>query len=120
MPADQVVAFITGTGWNQKGKRGQHAEAIEYYAVAASIAPTAQARAMPNFFWGYALFKQALEQQKPGTLQSARASLPNFQKARQLLEAASGYQEQEATRRQLLGQVDEYINIQELLIKRGR
>jgi hypothetical protein len=75
---------------------------------------------MPNFFWGYALFKQAIKQQEPGTLQSARASLPNFQKAKQLLEAASGYQEQDATRRQLLGQVDEFINIQELLIKRGR
>jgi superkiller protein 3 len=120
MPADQVVTFIAGTGWNQKGKKEQHAEAIQYYELASSLAPTAQARAMPNFFWGYALFKQAIKQQEPGTLQSARASLPNFQKAKQLLEAASGYQEQDATRRQLLGQVDEFINIQELLIKRGR
>jgi tetratricopeptide (TPR) repeat protein len=120
MPAEEVVRYIAGTGWNEKGKQEQHAEAIKYYELAASLAPTAQARAMPNFFWGYAVFKQAIVQQEPSTAASARASLPNFQRAKELLQAASGYQEQEATRQNLISQVNDYIAIQEALIKRGR
>lgn len=120
MPVGDVVTFIAGTGWNEKGKGGQHQEAIKYYELASSVASTAQQRAMPNFFHGYALFQIAIKQNEPSTAASARASLPTFRRAKELLEAAAGYQEQEATRQQLIGQVNEYIVIQEALIKRGR
>ncbi len=120
MPADEVVNFIAGNGWNQKGKNDQHREAIKYYELAAELAPTAQVRAMPNFFHGFALLKIGIEQQNPSTLESARASLPTFQRAKQLLEGAAGYQAQESTRQTLLSNVNDYIAIQEALIKRGR
>lgn len=120
MPAEEVVNFIAGNGWNEHGKAERHQQAIKYYELAAELAPTAQVRAMPSFFHGYALLKIGIEQQNPSTVASARASLPTFQRAKQLLEAGAGYQAQEATRQTLLSNVNDYIAIQEALIKRGR
>lgn len=120
MPVEEVVRFIAGTGWNEYGKPGNHQEAIKYYELAEELAPNAQARAFPSFFHGYALLQIGIQQQNPSTVESARASLPTFQRAKQLLDAAAGYQEQEQTRQQLLSNVNDYIAIQEALIKRGR
>lgn len=120
MPAEEVVNFIAGTGWNEKGKSDQHRDAIKYYELAEELAPTAQVRAMPNFFHGFALLRIGIEQQNPSTVASARASLPTFQEAKRRLEGAAGYQSQESTRQQLLSNVNDYIAIQEALIKRGR
>lgn len=117
---DEMASIIAGMGWNEKGKNNEHAEAIKYYELAKSLAPTAQARAMPNFFHGYAVFQQAIAAQAPSTAASAQRSLPLFQRAKELLEAGAGYQQQETTRQQLISQVNDYIEIQNALIRRGR
>lgn len=116
----ELAEMIAGMGWNEKGKNNQHNEAIKYYELAKELAPTAQARAMPNFFHGYAVFQQAIAVQEPSTAASAQRALPMFRRAKELLEAAAGYQQQEQTRQTLISQVNDYIEIQDALIRRGR
>jgi tetratricopeptide (TPR) repeat protein len=119
MDGNELARMIAGIGWNEKGKTDQHEAAIAYYDIARQFATNDQTGGMINFFHGYAVLKQAIQVQEPSTVASARRSLPMFQRAKELLQAASAYTEQASTRSQLLGQVDQFIEIQELLIKRG-
>lgn len=119
MDTNELARMVAGIGWNEKGKSDQHEAAIAYYDIARQFAESDQAKAMINFFHGYAVMKQAIAAQEPGTVASARRSLPMFQRAKDLLQGSAAYQEQAATRNQLLGQIDQFIEIQELLIKRG-
>jgi tetratricopeptide (TPR) repeat protein len=118
LTGDQIAENLAGTGYNEHARNNRHEQAITYYEIAARFAQ--ERRPMVNFFHGYSLLKIGERQQEPGTRQSAERSLPTFQRAKQLLEAARGYQEQEALRQQLLADTNTFIEIQELLIRRGR
>jgi tetratricopeptide (TPR) repeat protein len=119
MDTNELARMIAGIGWNEKGKADQHEDAIAYYDIARQFAQNDQATAMINFFHGFAVMKQAIAAQAPSTVASARRSLPMFQRAKEMLQNSAAYTEQAATRSQLLGQIDQFIEIQELLIKRG-
>jgi tetratricopeptide (TPR) repeat protein len=116
---DQIARMIFGQGYNGRAKARQYDAAIAYYNVAREFASEAATKGMINFFHGHALFQKALDVQKPSTAASARASLPLFREARRYLEQAGAYTDQAATRTQLLGNIDQYIEIQNALIKRG-
>lgn len=116
---DQIARMIFAQGYNGRAKAKQYDAAISYYNVAREFATTDHTKAMINFFHGHALFQKALDVQKPSTAASARASLPLFQEARRHLQNAGAYTEQASTRTQLLGNIDQYIDIQNALIKRG-
>lgn len=120
MDGDEIARLIAGIGYNEKAKNKQHAEAIAYYEIAREFATGDAAKAFVNFFHGFSLLNQAIGVNEPNTVASARESLPMFQRAKELLQAAGAYTEQAATRTQLMQQADQYIEIQELLIKRGR
>ena len=119
MDGDELARLIAGIGYNEKAKNKQHGEAIQYYEIARQFATGDQAKAFVNFFHGFSLLNQAIGVNEPNTVASARQSLPMFQRAKELLQAAAAYSEQAATRQQLIQQADQYIEIQELLIKRG-
>lgn len=117
--SDNIARMIFGQGYNGRAKARQYDAAIAYYNVAREFATEAATKGMINFFHGHALFQKALDVQKPSTAASARASLPMFQEARRYLEQAGAYSDQAATRTQLLQNIDQYIDIQNALIKRG-
>lgn len=116
---DDLARPIFAQGYNNHHKNKRFDTAISYYNVAREFATSSATTGMINFFHGYALFQKALEMQKPSTVASARASLPVFQEARRWLDQAGGYTEQAQQRQQLLQNVDQYIEIQNALIKRG-
>lgn len=82
--------------------------------------PNDNIRRKLDFWHGFGLLQRNIEVQDPGTLQSARSSLPGFQEARRLLAGSGNYaSEVNVNLTQLLTDVDTYIQIQELLIQRG-
>lgn len=116
---DELARPIFAQGYNNHHKAKRYDTAISYYNVAREFATGSATKGMINFFHGYALFQKGLDVQKPSTVASARASLPLFQEARRYLEQAGGYTEQAQQRQQLLQNIDQYIEIQNALIKRG-
>jgi tetratricopeptide (TPR) repeat protein len=121
MDGNELSRMIAGMGFRDKAQKEQHGEAIQYYEIARQFATDEAAKGYVNYFHGYSVLKQAIAAQEPSTLASARASLPMFQRAKSLLQSATGLPaEQQRSRAQLIDQTDQFIEIQELLIQRGR
>ncbi len=75
-----------------------------------------------DFWLGYSLLQRATAAQAPQTVQSAQSALPMFQRARSLLAGARAYDQRQGGRMQvgqLVQATDQYIAIQEAVIKRG-
>lgn len=115
-----IARMIAVTAYNGKAKAEQHDEAIALYEIAAEFAEDAESTAMVSFFHGYSLMKQAIVLQEPGTVESARRTLPMFQRARVMIEAGEAYPGSASSRAGLLKDIDTFIQIQEALIRRGR
>ena len=74
-----------------------------------------------NFWHAFSLYRKAVVDQEPNTLQSAQATLPAFQQALELLGDVGGYPASvNLNLPELQGNVGTYIEIQEAIIKRGR
>jgi tetratricopeptide (TPR) repeat protein len=74
-----------------------------------------------NFWHGWSLFQTGMEKQKPGTVASAKAALPNFEAALKLFQNVGNYPRTAAKLdpKQLLDNTNTYIDIQKAIIKRG-
>ncbi len=74
-----------------------------------------------NFWHGYSLYQEALNEQKPATVATAKSTLPKFQQALSLLQQVGDYPKTvNVNMEQFLTGVNTYIEIQEAIIKRGR
>jgi len=74
-----------------------------------------------NFWHGFSLYRLAMQEQEPQTLQTAQTSLAKFQEAVRLFERSGNYPASvNVNVDQLLGNANTYIEIQEAIIKRGR
>ena len=78
-----------------------------------------------NFWRAYALYEQAVEQERPQTLQTAQLTLPKFREAARLfaLPGVGAYAQARnmaGNLQQLRDATQQYIEIQEVLIERGR
>jgi tetratricopeptide (TPR) repeat protein len=76
-----------------------------------------------DFFLGYSIFNKATAQAEPQTLETARATLPQFQEVLRLMQSCGGYAQRnnrESNRQELLNAANTYVGIQEAIIKRGR
>jgi hypothetical protein len=73
-----------------------------------------------NFWHGFSLYQQGVQEQEPQTLQSAQATLPKFQEALRLLNASGQYPASvNVNLSQLLENANTYVEIQEAIIQRG-
>lgn len=76
-----------------------------------------------NFWLGYSLFKLAQGRQEPQTLETAQATLPQFQEALRMIQNCGDYAQRnnlETNRQDLLNATNTFIEIQDAIIKRGR
>ena len=74
-----------------------------------------------NFWLGFSIMQGTIPQQEARTVETARAALPRFQRARELLGMAGNYpQSVRIDLGQLIQAVEQYIEIQETIIRRGR
>ena len=125
--ADALAQKIAVTGF-RKATAGQQAAATPYYDAAEQVASQPTTKGMLAFFRGYSTYQLAVEREKPETLETARATLPLFQRANELMTAASAYTRSvidsqpnlEKSRNEILGAIAQYIDIQQAIIKRGR
>ena len=73
-----------------------------------------------NFWHAFSLYRKAVAEQEPNTLQSAQATLPAFQEALRLLGLAGEYPASVGVNlSEIQSNVGTYIEIQEAIIKRG-
>lgn len=96
--------------------------ALEYFAAARDINPDNKARGQANFWSGMVFYQRGIAVAKPQTVKSARAALPLFQRALELLQG-TGVSEYAAETRgvnlsQTISAVRQYIDIQNQIIKR--
>jgi len=121
--ADAVVNLIFGNAYNQ-GVRNQNWDyAIRVLRLTGEFSASTEIRQRSNFWLGYALYSRASVEQEPQTLETANATLPQFQEALRLLSGAASYAQGnnlEGSRQELLSATNTYIEIQEAIIRRGR
>ena len=95
--------------------------AIQYLGAAKNFDVSQQQKEELDFWHGYFLMQQARAQQEPQTVETARATLPKFQQAKQLFQAARAYGERRPGVRipELLDATNTFIEIQEAIIQRA-
>lgn len=116
---DNIAQRLIKTGYEDFQKAKRYDQATVYYNAAREIATSDKTRAMANYLQGYGVYEQARTIQDKSTVQSARESLPMFERARSLLENSTAYTEGAASRASLLQAINQLIEIQNALIKRG-
>ncbi len=96
-----------------------------------AIPPLEAARGIPglssdtnqqiNFWLAFSIMQGTIPQQEARTIETARASLPKFERARELFQQVGSYPSKvRIDLGQLVTAVDQYIEIQETIIRRGR
>ncbi|HUH13395.1 MAG TPA: tetratricopeptide repeat protein [Longimicrobiales bacterium] len=120
MSGDDVANTLFGYGYNQKCNGTPCEAGLEYFAMAREYATSERIQDMSHFFTGYILYRRGEQVQKPETAASARQALPIFQQSLEHLRAADKYTDQAAARTQMMAAAQQFIELQEALIKRGR
>jgi tetratricopeptide (TPR) repeat protein len=120
---DVVAQKIIVAGY-ELAKAKNYQEAIQYYEAAEPLARTDRTTGMKAFFHAFALFQPAFERANRQTLADAQATLPIFQRVLTMLNAAQPYCASNPSSQQNCGSIrqgaTEQIEIQELIIRRGR
>lgn len=120
--ADELARSVFAFGYNERMQKGQPDEAMRFFEVAREFAGTDRTRAMADFWSGYILYQRGMRMQEPQTLQSARESLPVFQRALEHFRRSGPWANPEPSvnLNQFLEASQQYIEIQEAIIRRGR
>ncbi len=120
---DVIAQKIIAAGF-ELHKKGQYQQAIQQYQVAEPFARQDRTKGMKAFFNAYALYVPAAERANQQTLENARATLPVFRNVLQMMQAARAYCESSPQTQnscnQIVSTTNDQIEIQDLIIKRGR
>ena len=100
----------------------KYVEAIAVLETAKEFSIGELARAQFDFWHGYFLLQHGRVLQEPETLESARRTLPIFQKSKLLLEASRPWAKDQSSFKisQMVQNAQLFIEVQDALIKRGR
>jgi len=126
-PADQMANLLFGRAYNE-GVRDERdlAMGIRVLTAAKELPVGDGMKAQLDFWHGYALFLQGRRDEAPQTVASAQANLPVFRQALQLLQASRAYTQQPgapisaAQHQNIIEAAEQYIDIQDAIIRRGR
>jgi tetratricopeptide (TPR) repeat protein len=119
--ADAMARLVLGDAHSKGIQQNRFDYAIRGLNQAQTFDVSPEMQSQLNFWNGYALYKKGEAEQRPQTLESARATLPMFQEARRLFQGASSYAASQPSinLQQFLDAVTQYVEIQEAIIKRG-
>jgi hypothetical protein len=119
--ADAMSRLVLGDAHSKGIQQNRFDYAIRGLNHAQSFDVSPEMQSQLNFWHGYALYKKGEAEQRPQTLESARATLPMFQEAQRLFQGASSYAASQPSinLQQFLDAVTQYVEIQEAIIKRG-
>jgi tetratricopeptide (TPR) repeat protein len=119
---DQVAYQIFANAVNEGIQKSQWSYAIQTLRLAKDFDVSDLTEQEFNFFLGYAIYSKATAESAPNTLETARATLPQFQEVLRLMQSCGDYAQRnnrESNRQELLNAANTYIGIQEAIIKRG-
>lgn len=118
---DAMANTVFSVAHSQGVQRGQYSFALRLIGIAKDFDVGAETREQLDFWHGYSLLQRGIGVQEPQNVSTARQALPMFQQARRLLQASQGYARRNNINvQQLLSATDQYIDIQEAVIRRGR
>ncbi len=119
--ADRAAQMIFGDAYNngiKKEKFDYASEALERARQLPNL--SAEMRHQLTFWEAYAIYQGAVAGQKPQTLATARATLPKFQRALELLNDVGSYpQTVKVDLDQMKANCGQYVEIQQAILKRG-
>ncbi|MEQ9401183.1 MAG: tetratricopeptide repeat protein [Longimicrobiales bacterium] len=120
--AETAARMVFASAYQQGVSEKNWAHAIATITEAKKLPNVSQEMTHQLNFWhGYSLYQQGMEQQGPQTLQTAEATLPKFRQALQLFGNVGQYPSTvNVNLQQLLDATNTYIEIQDAIIKRGR
>lgn len=119
---DRIAQVLLAYGYSRGVQQNRFSTAIEAFEAAKQFEMTSGKSAEINFWHGWSLFKMAEAAQEPQTLETAQRTLPWFQQARRLFQESRSYanSREQINLGQILNAVNQFIEIQEAIIRRGR
>lgn len=119
--AEQAGRLIFNDAYQNGYQQENYGYAIEAMGAAKQLPNLPQALIEQLNFWhGFSLYQQGVQEQAPQTLQTAEATLPKFREALRLLNASGNYPASVNVQlSQLVENANTYIEIQEAIIQRG-
>lgn len=119
--ADAAASLVVANAYADGIQKEDFDYAIEALVAAKELPNLSPGvRHQLNFWHGYAVLQSAVDEQEPRTLETARATLPKFRQALELLQDVGDYPATvNVNIEQLRGNVDTFITIQEAIIARG-
>ena len=119
--ANLAARIVYGDAANNGIRQENWAYAIRGIRAAKSFSVSAETRGELDFWHGWAIYHQAIPMEAPQNAESANATKPMFEQARQLFTAGRAYAATAGVNvQQIMDAVDTYIEIQTVLIRRGR
>lgn len=120
--ADAAGRFVVAQAYSQGVQPKKWPMAIQALDGARTIpGMSTDTQHQINFWLAYSILQGAIPDQEARTVETAQATLPRFQRARELFGQVGDYPGKvNVNLEQLLQAVDQYIAIQESIIKRGR
>src|SRR5690606_29221497 len=120
--SNAAALAMLSVGFNQHFQARRYDQAEPYLDSALEFATSDETKGMAHFFLGYIYYSRGEQVQAPSTAESAQRALPIFQQALRHFEASRPYAEkaQAQSLQQFLQNTQQFIEIQEALIKRGR
>lgn len=126
-PAEAMATFVWGQAWNN-GLQGNKDIPLGIRLIQMAKQLPVQdpmVRSQLDFWHGFGVFNRATALQEPNTLQSAQQTLPMFQEALRLFQSGQQYATSPTSPvrnnyQQYIQNSNDFIEIQELLIRRGR
>jgi len=119
--AEQAGRLIFNEAYQNGYQKNNYAYAIQGLGAAKQLPNLPEALVHQLNFWhGFSLYQQGVQDQGPQTLQSAQATLPRFQEAMRLLQQSGQYPASvNVNLSQLLENANTYVEIQQAIIQRG-
>ncbi|CAN5714272.1 hypothetical protein BH23GEM10_BH23GEM10_05480 [soil metagenome] len=116
---ENVAQRLAVNGFNLTQQQ-RYNDAMPYFRASRELGTSERSVGMVNFFHGYTLVMQADGILRTATTAGpARTARPLLDEARRLLQNANGYTEQRAKTQELLGNVAQYIEVADALIRAG-
>ncbi len=119
--AEQAGRLIFNEAYQNGYQQNNYAYAVQGLNAAKQLPNLPQALVSQLNFWhGFSLYQQAVQEQEAQTLPTAQATLPKFQEAQRLLNQSGDYPSSVGVNlTQLLENANTYIEIQQAIIQRG-
>lgn len=121
-PPDVVANLLLAHGHGQGVNQERWQYALNVLEHAYDFEMGERMKAQVDFWYGFSLYQRAREVEAPQTVESAEQALPMFRRAREYFQSSEPYASNnpQINLDQWVSNAEQYIEIQEAIIQRGR